>query len=48
MSDSILRDKSKDFAKKMVLLCRDMKSNHKESVLINQVLRYGTSIGANI
>ena len=48
MSDSILRDKSKDFAKKMVLLCRDMKANHKETVLINQVLRSGTSIGANI
>ena len=48
MSDSILRDKSKDFAKKIVLLCRDMKVNHKESVLINQVLRSGTSIGANI
>ena len=48
MSDSILRDKSKDFAKKMVLLCRDMKANHKETVLINQVLRSGTSIGANL
>ena len=48
MSNSVLRDTSKDFAKKIVLLCRDMKANHKESVLINQVLRSGTSIGANI
>lgn len=48
MADSILRNKSKDFAIKMVLLCRDMKANHKESVLINQVLRSATSIGANI
>ena len=48
MSDSILRDKSKNFAKKIVLLCRDMKARRCESVLINQILRSGTSIGANI
>ena len=48
MADSILRDKAKDFAKKMVFLCRDMKANHKESVLINQLLRSATSIGANL
>ena len=48
MSDSILRDKAKEFAKTMVFACRDMKSNHKEAVLINQVLRSATSIGANI
>ena len=48
MADSILRDKAKEFAKKVVFLCRDMKSNHKESVLINQLLRSSTSIGANL
>ena len=48
MADSILRDKAKEFAKKTVFLCRDMKSNHKESVLINQLLRSATSIGANL
>ena len=48
MADSILRDKAKEFAKKIVLLCRDMKTNHKESVLINQLLRSSTSIGANL
>ena len=48
MADSILRDKAKDFAKKMVFLCRDMKANHKEHVLINQILRSATSIGANL
>ena len=48
MSNSVLRDTSKDFAKKIVLLCRDMKTRSKESVLINQILRSGTSIGANI
>ncbi len=48
MADSVLRDKSKDFAKNIVLLCREIKSNFKEAVLVNQLLRSGTSIGANI
>ena len=48
MSDSILRDKSKEFAKQIVVLCRDIKKEKKESVLTNQLLRSGTSIGANI
>ena len=48
MSDSILRDKSKEFAKQIVILCRGVKQTHRESVLTNQLLRSGTSIGANI
>ena len=48
MTESILRDKSKEFAKQIVFLCRDIKTNMKESVLTNQLLRSGTSIGANI
>jgi four helix bundle protein len=32
----------------MVFLCRDLKEEYKEAVLINQLLRSGTSIGANI
>ena len=48
MAESILRDKSKEFAKQIVFLCRDIKTNMKESVLTNQLLRSGTSIGANI
>ena len=48
MADSVLRDKAKEFAKTVVFLCRDMKLNHKESVLINQLLRSATSIGANL
>ncbi len=48
MADSILRNKAKEFAKTVVFLCRDMKSSHKESVLINQLLRSATSIGANL
>ncbi len=48
MADSILRDKAKKFAIEIVFLCRDMKSEHKEAVLINQLLRSATSIGANV
>lgn len=48
MAESILRDKSKDFAKQIVVLCREIKATHKESVLTNQLLRSGTSIGANL
>ena len=48
MADSILRDQSKNFAKQIVILCRDIKQNHHDSVLTNQLLRSGTSIGANI
>ncbi len=48
MADSILRDKTKQFAKEIVFLCREIKSDHKEAVLANQLLRSATSIGANI
>ena len=48
MADSALRDKSKQFAKDIVFLCREMKSNHKEAVLVNQLLRSATSVGANL
>ena len=48
MADSILRNKSKDFAKDIVFLCRELKQRSVESSLINQLLRSGTSIGANV
>ena len=48
MQKSILRDKSKSFAKNTVFICRNMKNERKEAVLVNQLLRCATSIGANI
>ena len=48
MSESILREKAKEFAKNIVFLTREIKSNNREGVLTNQLLRSGTSIGANI
>lgn len=48
MADSQLRQKSADFAKDIVLTCRKMRMNNIETALINQLLRCGTSVGANI
>lgn len=48
MSESIVKGKAKEFAKEIVFLCRELKSAHYETVLINQLLRSGTSIGANL
>ena len=48
MANSVLRTKSKNFAKNIVFLCRKMKQNGVEGALINQLLRCGTSVGANV
>ena len=48
MADSILREKSKQFAKEVVFLCREIRAQHVEGVLINQIMRSATSIGANL
>ena len=48
MSNSTLRDRSKEFAKQIVFLRKEIKNTHRESVLTNQLLRSGTSIGANL
>ena len=48
MSGNILREKSKELAKEIVFLCRDIKSEYREAVLSNQLLRCGTSVGANL
>ena len=48
MAESALRDHSKAFAKEIVILCRKVKETKHDSVLTNQLLRAGTSIGANI
>ena len=47
MENKLLTE-SKDFAKKVVLLCRELKKRTIESPLRDQLLRSGTSIGANI
>jgi four helix bundle protein len=48
VAESIMLEKSKDFAVNIVNLCKRIKETKRESVLTNQLLRSGTSIGANI
>lgn len=45
---SPLLEKSKAFALEVIKVCNDIKSNRRESVLTNQLIRSGTSVGANI
>ena len=48
MRENKLIELSKMFAVDIVNLCTDIKENRKGNVLLNQLLRSGTSIGANI
>ena len=48
MAESILRIKSKQLAVDIILACREMRKNKVEYALIDQLLRSGTSVGANI
>ena len=48
MKDNILRNKSFDFAVRVVNLYRYLIDEKKEFVLSKQLLRSGTSIGANV
>ena len=45
---SPLLDKSKVFALKIIKVCNEVKREKRESILTNQLVRSGTSIGANI
>ena len=48
MVDSPLLTKSKAFALDIISVCNEIKRSQKESILTNQLVRSGTSIGANI
>lgn len=48
MVDSPLLAKSKAFALEIIRVCNEIKRSQKESILTNQLVRSGTSIGANI
>ena len=48
MKENLLVDLSKQFAVDIINLCTDIKENRKSNILINQLLRSGTSIGANV
>ena len=48
MKENLLVELSKQFAVDIINLCTDIKENRKSNILINQLLRSGTSIGANV
>ena len=48
MSDGILLETAQSFAVLIVQISRTIKEHKKETVLANQMLRSGTSIGANV
>ncbi|MDY5642007.1 MAG: four helix bundle protein [Candidatus Faecousia sp.] len=43
-----MQEKSKAFALRIIRVCNEVKEKKRESVLTNQLIRSGTSIGANI
>lgn len=48
MGELKLIELSKRFAIEVVEICKEIRENRKETVLVKQLLRSGTSIGANI
>ena len=48
MSEGIVRDKSKKFALRVVRLYSHLNNTKREFVISKQLLRCGTSVGANI
>ena len=45
---SPLQEKSKSFALQIIRVCNEVNEKKREAVLTNQLLRSGTSVGANI
>ena len=48
MADSIMLEKAKDLAVDILKLCKNIKETNRESIITNQLMRSGTSVGANI
>ena len=48
MKDSELRNRAKNFALHIIAVCDNLDSRKGSSVIINQIMRSATSIGANI
>ena len=48
MKENIILNKSYEFAKGIVLFCYKMQTEKREFILSKQLLRAGTSVGANV
>lgn len=47
MNENPLKEKSYEFALKVIVVCKALQENEREFVLSGQLLRSGTSIGSN-
>ena len=48
MTNSIIKEKSRKFAINTIHLCKTVSDRNKEYIMTKQLLRSGTSIGANV
>jgi len=48
MGKNVVVERSKDFALRIIKMCDYLMKERKEYIMSNQILRSGTSIGANI
>jgi len=48
MNGNVIKEKSFRFAVRIVMLCKYLKTEKREYILIKQLMRSGTSIGANV
>ena len=48
MKDNVILDKSMKFAIRIVKLCRYLQENKHEYIMSKQLIRCGTSVGANV
>ena len=48
LSESIMLDKSKELAISIIELCKEIMNDRREYILTKQLIRSGTSVGANI
>lgn len=46
--DNLIVNLSKDFAVRIIRLCQYLKKNNVDRVLLQQLIKSGTSIGANV
>ena len=47
MNKEDMKRRTKDFAKNVILLCRELPNNREGYLIGNQLFRAGTSVGAN-
>lgn len=48
MKDNVVKNKSFEFAALVVMLCRKVRTEKREYYITKQLLKSGTSVGANI